>query len=55
MPLPFSRGFIAYGEPIRVARDSSRSVMEEKREQLQDSLHKLTERVDRLAETGKDS
>ncbi len=55
MPLPFSRGFIAYGEPIRVARDCSRSEMEDKRQLLQDSLRKLTEQVDRLAETGKDS
>jgi len=46
--LPFSRGSIAVGEPIFVARDADETTLESKRLLLQDSLNALTVRADTL-------
>jgi len=46
--LPFSRGSIAVGEPIFVARDADETTLESKRLQLEDSLNALTVKADTL-------
>jgi len=46
--LPFSRGSIAVGEPIFVARDADETTLESKRQQLEDSLNAVTVRADAL-------
>ena len=46
--LPFSRGSMAVGEPISVPRDADESLLEAKRQQLEDSLNALTIKADTL-------
>lgn len=47
LALPFSRGVILWGEPIRVPRDASAAELERLRRQLEDSLNALTGEADR--------
>jgi lysophospholipid acyltransferase (LPLAT)-like uncharacterized protein len=45
LPLPGSRLVVAYGEPVRVPSDADSSVVEQKRQELEGTLIKLSEEV----------
>lgn len=46
VPMPFSRGAFAYGEPIEVPRDADEAGMESARRALEESLRELTSRAE---------
>jgi lysophospholipid acyltransferase (LPLAT)-like uncharacterized protein len=46
VPLPFSRGVIVWGEPLRVSRGANE---EEARREIEDALNRTTAEADRLA------
>lgn len=48
--LPFGRGVIAFGEPIRVARDADDATLEAARLQVESKLNAITERAHALAD-----
>jgi lysophospholipid acyltransferase (LPLAT)-like uncharacterized protein len=52
--LPFGRGAIAFGEPIRVARDADDAAMEVARRQLEDGLNAITARAFAVADRTND-
>jgi lysophospholipid acyltransferase (LPLAT)-like uncharacterized protein len=45
LPLPGSRVLVAYGEPVLVSSDADTAVLEQKRQELEGKLLKLTEEV----------
>ena len=45
LPLPYSRVVVAYGEPMVVPRGADTSLLEQKRQELEGKLLKLTEEV----------
>jgi lysophospholipid acyltransferase (LPLAT)-like uncharacterized protein len=45
LPLPGSRVVVAYGEPVVVPSDADTALLEQKRQELEDKLLKLTEEV----------
>jgi lysophospholipid acyltransferase (LPLAT)-like uncharacterized protein len=45
LPLPGSRVMVAYGEPVLVSSDADTAVLEQKRQELEVKLLKLTEEV----------
>src|SRR5262245_11005904 len=45
LPLPGSRIIVAYGEPVVVASDTDTALLEQKRQELEGKLLKLTEEV----------
>jgi lysophospholipid acyltransferase (LPLAT)-like uncharacterized protein len=45
LPLPGSRVIVAYGEPVLVPSDADTAVLEQKRQELEGTLLKLTEEV----------
>ena len=47
MALPFGRGIIRCGEPIRVPRDADADTLERARQALEDALNELTAELDR--------
>src|SRR5262249_693261 len=48
VPHPFARATVVFGEPIAVARDADRDLMEAKRCELESILNHLTARADRV-------
>jgi len=55
LPLPFARVLCAFGEPILVPRDAADATVEMLRKRLEETLHRMTEELDRrlgLAEPG---
>jgi lysophospholipid acyltransferase (LPLAT)-like uncharacterized protein len=48
LPLPFCRVVFLWGEPVFVPRDSDRRQMEERRQELEERLLRLTEEADLL-------
>ena len=55
LPLPFARVLCAFGEPIQVPRDADAAAVEALRRRLEETLHHLTEDLDRrlgIAEPG---
>lgn len=46
--LPFGRGVIVWGEPIRIARNADARALEDGRTQLEESLNRITAEADRL-------
>jgi lysophospholipid acyltransferase (LPLAT)-like uncharacterized protein len=53
VPLPFGRGAIVFGEPIRVARDADRPALEAARRAVESGLDRAHGRAYALARTGK--
>jgi hypothetical protein len=49
VPHPFARAAILFGEPIVVARDAARPLLEEKRRELETALRAITIAADRAA------
>jgi lysophospholipid acyltransferase (LPLAT)-like uncharacterized protein len=49
LPSPFSQGYYAWGDPIRVKPDATADEMEAARRRLEDELTRITSEVDRLA------
>ncbi|HVZ99381.1 MAG TPA: lysophospholipid acyltransferase family protein [Caulobacterales bacterium] len=49
LPLPFGRGALIWGEPIRVAREAGAAEMEAARLALEDELNRISAEADRLA------
>jgi len=49
IPYPFTKIVVIFGESIYVSRDADHSLLEEKREELETTLRRLTEEADRLA------
>jgi lysophospholipid acyltransferase (LPLAT)-like uncharacterized protein len=49
LPAPFTRIVVEYGPAIRVPPDADRTLLEEKRRQVEESLRRLTESCDRDA------
>ena len=49
LPYPFSRGVFTYGQPVYVARDSTRESQESSRLHLEATLVNLSMKADRLA------
>jgi lysophospholipid acyltransferase (LPLAT)-like uncharacterized protein len=49
VPHPFARAAILFGEPIIVARDATRPLLEEKRRELESALGAITIAADRAA------
>jgi lysophospholipid acyltransferase (LPLAT)-like uncharacterized protein len=47
VPRPFSRVFIAYGEPLRVPAGADDATLDRKRLEVERALHRLTDRADR--------
>ncbi|WP_343560335.1 lysophospholipid acyltransferase family protein [Kiloniella sp. b19] len=47
LPRPFSKGLILWGKPIHVPRDADDSLLEEKRQELEEALNALTRESDR--------
>ena len=47
VPLPFCRVLIMVGQPIRVAEDCDKPTLETSREQLEQSLNRLTDEADK--------
>ncbi len=47
-PYPFSQGVFYYGKPIFVSRDSNDELLDRKRLELEKSLNKITEEVDKI-------
>ena len=47
LPLPGSRIVVAYGEPVVVPSDADSALLEQKRQELEGTLLKLTEEVTR--------
>ena len=45
LPLPGSRVVVAYGEPVLVPSDADPDMLEQKRQELEGKLLKLTEEV----------
>ena len=45
LPLPFSRVVLAYGEPVSIPPHADESLMEQKRQELEQTLLKLTDEV----------
>ncbi|MDH3199003.1 MAG: lysophospholipid acyltransferase family protein [Candidatus Krumholzibacteria bacterium] len=48
IPLPFTRVRVAHGAPVTVPADASPEVLEAKRQELERTLHAITEENDRL-------
>jgi lysophospholipid acyltransferase (LPLAT)-like uncharacterized protein len=55
LPLPYSRVVVAYGEPVVVPRDADASLLEQKRQELEGRLLKLTEEVTLAVRIGRPS
>ncbi len=49
LPLPFSRAALAYDEPVIVPSDADAALLEQKRQELETKLLKLTDEVDQAA------
>ena len=49
LPLPFSRVVLAYGEPVTVPSDADGELLEQKRQELESALLKLTDEVEQAA------
>ncbi|HJN04438.1 MAG TPA: lysophospholipid acyltransferase family protein [Alphaproteobacteria bacterium] len=47
VPLPFTRGVVVYGEPVRVARNADEDAREAARRTLEDRLNAITADADR--------
>jgi lysophospholipid acyltransferase (LPLAT)-like uncharacterized protein len=47
LPLPFSRVVVAYAEPVMISAHADPALMEQKRQELEHTLLKLTDEVDR--------
>lgn len=48
LPLPFSRIVVSYGKPIRVSPEDDKETFEEKRNELQNELNRMTREADLL-------
>jgi len=48
LPLPFSRIVVSYGKPIRVSPEDDKETLEEKRNELQNELNRITQEADLL-------
>ena len=55
LPLPYSRVVVAYDEPVVVPRDADASLLEQKRQELEGKLLKLTEEVTSAVRSGRPS
>jgi lysophospholipid acyltransferase (LPLAT)-like uncharacterized protein len=49
LPWPLTRVVVAYGPPVVVPGDADREVLEAKRREVEDTLHRITEACDRAA------
>lgn len=47
LPLPFSKVFVFYGNPVRVPAEADGNTLEEKRRELEDRLNEVTAEADR--------
>lgn len=48
IPLPFTRGAIVWGEPIKISRNASKSEVEDAKQNIERSISNVTERADLL-------